>query len=82
MADVTWEPLNNNYQPDIWHVKADTMYDTIVAMEAGLAYAKECLLTHETTLGRTTLKNKTWAEIIERDIRHLELTLKNLRDLK
>lgn len=80
MVDVTLEPLNNTYQSEMWNVKKDTIYDAIVAVETGLAYAKECLLTHETTLGRTTLKNTIGAELIERDIRHLELTLENLQE--
>lgn len=67
------------YQPEIWRVEKDTIYAAIPAVESGLEYARECLATHETNLGRTTLKNKTWAETMEKDIRHMERTLEMLR---
>lgn len=67
------------YQPEIWRVEKDTFYAALSAIEAGLEYAKECLAQHETALGRTTLKNKTWAETMEKDIRHMERTLEMLR---
>lgn len=54
--------------------------DTIcAAIQSGLEYARECLATHETNLGRTTLKNKNVAETIEKDIRQMEGTLEMLR---
>ena len=71
------EPLT--YQPEIWRVAKDTIYAAIPAVESGLEYARECLATHEADLGRTTLKNKTWAETMEKDIRHMERTLEMLR---
>lgn len=67
------------YQPEIWPVEKDTIYAAIPAVESGLEYARECLATHESALGRTTLKNKTWAETMEKDIRHMERTLEMLR---
>jgi hypothetical protein len=67
------------YQPEIWRVEKDTIYAAIPAVESGLEYARECLAQHETALGRTTLKNKTWAETMEKDIRHMERTLEMLR---
>lgn len=69
----------STYQPEIWRVKKDTIYAAIPAVESGLEYARECLAQHETALGRTTLKNKTWAETMEKDIRHMERTLQMLR---
>ncbi len=67
------------YQPEIWRVEKDTIYAAITAVESGLEYARECLAQHENALGRTTLKNKTWAETMEKDIRHMERTLEMLR---
>lgn len=69
-------------QPEIWQVKKDVIYAAIPAVEAGLEYAKECLATHDTSLGRTTKKNKTWAETIEKDILHMETTLKMLKECR
>ena len=67
------------YQPEIWQVEKDVIYAAIPAVDAGLEYAKELLATHDRDLGRTTLKNKTWAETIEADIRHMTRTLEMLR---
>jgi hypothetical protein len=67
------------YQPEIWQVEKDVIYAAIPSVEAGLEYAKELLAAHDRDLGRTTLKNKTWAETIEADIRHMTRTLEMLR---
>ena len=67
------------YQPEIWQVEKNVIYASIPAVEAGLEYAKELLAAHDRDLGRTTLKNKTWAETIEADIRHMTRTLEMLR---
>ena len=58
------------YIPEVWSVKKD-------AIESGLEYARQCLCDHDAALGRTTHKNRTWAETIEGDIRQME----NARDL-
>ena len=63
------------YIPEIWRVEKDVIYAATPAVEFGLEYARECLATHDSALGRTTHKNKTLAESMERDIRHMERTL-------
>ena len=70
------------YIPENWLVKKDTIYAAITAIEDGLEYARECLAQHEAALGRTTLKNKTWAETMEKDIRHMERTLLMLMEVR
>lgn len=67
------------YQPEIWAVKKDDIYAAIHAVQNGLEYARECLTMHDTNLGRTTYKNKSWAEQMEEDIQHMERTLAALR---
>lgn len=67
------------YQPELWTVKKDDIYAAIHAVQNGLEYARECLSAHDSNLGRTTLKNRTWAERMEEDIRHMESTLNALR---
>ena len=51
----------------------------IAAVESGIEYARECLATHDAYLGRTTMKNKRWAETMADDISHMERTLEMLR---
>lgn len=67
------------YIPEIWSVRKDVIYAAIQAVKSGLDYARECLTSHDTALGRTTHKNKTCAETIERDIQYMERTLEMLR---
>ena len=69
----------DGYIPEVWFVAKDVIYAAIPAVESGLEYARECLTTHDSALGRTTHKNKTWAETMEKDIRHMESTLAVLR---
>jgi hypothetical protein len=66
-----------SYIPEVWEVKKDAIYAAIHAIESGLEYARQCLCDHDAALGRTTHKNRTWAETIEGDIRQME----NARDL-
>ena len=72
----------DTYLPEIWRVEKDVIYAAIPAVENGLEYARECLAQHDAALGRTTLKNKAWAETMEKDIRHMERTLELLRACK
>lgn len=45
------------------------------ALEAGLEHARTALIEHDRALGRTTRKNELWAEVLERDVTHLEESL-------
>lgn len=69
------------YQSELWTVRKDDIYAAISALHSGLACARECLTTHDDNPGRTTYKNRTWAEALERDIRKMESALSALRRL-
>jgi len=69
------------YIPETWTVPKDTIYASIDSIKNGLEYARECLSQHDISLGRTTYKNRTWAETIEGDIVQMEKTLKDLQSL-
>lgn len=71
------EPID--YKPETWTINKDIIYATIPALETGLEYARECLAAHDSALGRTTYKNKNWAETIEKDISNMENVLTMLR---
>jgi hypothetical protein len=68
------------YQPEMLLVKKDDILAAIRAMEAGLGFSYEVLNRHDTDLGRTTRKNRLWAETIEQDIRLMEATIKTFRE--
>ena len=69
----------DDYIPEMWSVQKDVIYAAIKAVEDGLEYARDCLTSHDIALGRTTKKNRTYAEIMEEEIQHMELTLAMLR---
>jgi hypothetical protein len=46
----------------------DAICAAIIAIESGIEYARECLASHDSSLGRTTPKNKRCAERMELDI--------------
>ena len=48
------------------------------SLHNGLDYAQSSLIEHDTNLGRTTRKNKQWAEQIERDIANFQTNLEVL----
>ena len=62
-------------QPLMMTVRMDILTATIAAMETGLEYAQECLIYHDNTLGRTTIKNKRLAEMMEADVREINRLL-------
>lgn len=66
------------YTPHSWKVEKDTIYTAITAVQNGIEYTKECLAIHDTSLGRSTEKNKIWAETMEYDIRQMEIALELL----
>jgi len=67
------------YQPEIWRVKKDTIYAAIPAIESAIEHTSELLSQHDVALGRTTIKNRTWAERLEVDIRLMKAALSLLR---
>jgi hypothetical protein len=69
----------DTYQPEYWSIDKSDIYSAIYCLENGLEYARECLTTHETNLGRTTLKNKIWAQRMEKDIEGMNIILANLK---
>lgn len=83
MSETTYTKLPENidyqapptYAKEMWPVDKSLIYQTISVLNAGLEYAKECLVTHDTALGRTTSKNKSLAEQMELDVQHMEITL-------
>lgn len=65
--------------PELWAVDKMVLRNCLDALQSSLEYARECLATHDSTLGRTTKKNKSWAETIESDIRLIEKSIKELK---
>jgi len=67
-------------QPFMVAVDYDTLKDAMDCLSTGVEYAKEVLVEHDASLGRSIRKNRIWAEQIESDIQKMEKTLKVLEE--
>lgn len=74
--DDAGEKIIQTYQPEMWVVEKGTIRALKKAAETGLEYAKEALAEHDATLGRSTIKNASWASSMEEHIRQMENALK------
>jgi len=70
------------YQPEMWSVQKDVIYAAIVDIADGIEFADELLCTHDRDLGRSTKKNREWAETLEQSIAHMKRTLEQLKQCK
>ena len=61
-------------------VKESTVKQTVQAIKNGLEYAEEALIHHDAALGRTTIKNKRQAEMMEADIAQMKSLLQEYKD--
>lgn len=75
------DPINipEVYQPEIWQIKKDLVYKLIPCLQTGLENTQSTLAEHDSSLGRTTTKNRMWAETLEQEIRDIEDCIKQLR---
>lgn len=69
------------YQPEILSIKKDLIYKLIPCLEAGLENTQCALSEHDSSLGRTTTKNRMWAEILEQEIQSMKDCIKQLKVL-
>jgi len=58
---MTPEPIVIGATKDRWE-------EILEALESGLEYSRDCLATHDSTLGRTIRRNRVAAERLEQDI--------------
>lgn len=67
------------YQPELWVVRKDSVYAAISALEANLLHLRQALADHDKNVGRTLVKDRTWAEKLEQDIESTSKALMALR---
>lgn len=67
------------FDSKFWAVKKDYIYAAIEAVRNGLGSTITVLVTHDLDLGRTTKKNRMWAETMEKDILQMKQTLEDLQ---
>lgn len=64
------------YQPETISIPILELQNIIDALECGLEHTQTVLAEHDASLGRTTRKNKNWAEQLEKDIEFLKDRIK------
>lgn len=69
------------YQPEMLTIKKDLIYKIIPCLQAGLENTQSVLMEHDAVLGRTTTKNKMWAETLEQEIRDMKDCIRQLKEL-
>ncbi len=67
------------YQPETIAIPALELQNIVDALEAGLEHTQTVLAEHDASLGRTTRKNQSWAEHLEKDIEFLKARIKLLK---
>ena len=60
-------------------VDEEVLRRALACSEDSKEFATELLTVHDANLGRTTRKNKMWAETLELAIRNADLSIKELR---
>jgi len=75
-------PLQQNVMPPTFvSVDQEVLRRCIIVAESAADNARECLNTHDNTVGRTTRKNRTLADLYEREIKAAGLMVMELRQL-
>lgn len=72
-------PLPQTYQPETIAIPTLEAENIVDALEAGLEHTQTVLVEHDVSLGRTTRKNQSWAEQLEKDIEFLKERVKLLK---
>jgi len=67
------------FQPEKWPVDKNLLRSCLDAIESGLEHTNYVLIEHDSSLGRTTRKNKSWAETLENDIRLMKTCIERLK---
>lgn len=71
--------LPQTYQPETIAIPTLELQNIVDALEAGLEHTQTVLAEHDASLGRTTRKNQSWAEHLEKDIEFLEARISMLK---
>jgi len=62
-------------------VKKDAIHSIITVLQIGLQNTEELLSMHDASLGRTTPKNKSAAEQLEKEIDSIKEQIKELKEI-
>lgn len=69
------------YQPEMLTIKKDLILKIISCLQDGLENTQSALAEHDFSFGRTTTKNRMWAETLEQEIQDMKDCIKQLKVL-
>lgn len=66
---------------ELWYIDRTLVENTIFCLESGLEKTQSALIEHDVALGRTTTKNRMWAETLEQEIKDTKECIRQLKTL-
>ena len=60
-------------------VEKSLLENTCVNLKTALEYVQEALVEHDNALGRTTSKNRRYAQMMESDIEKIQLSINEIK---
>lgn len=79
-SNTHWMKDLPEYQPETVAIPTLEAENIVDALECGLEHTQTVLAEHDACLGRTTRKNKNWAEQLEKDIEFLKVRILMLKN--
>ena len=86
-----WECVDSSYSPqvwigapkhrELWYIDRTLVENTISCLQSGLENTQSTLVEHDRVLGRTTTKNRMWAETLEQEIKDTKECIRQLKTL-
>jgi hypothetical protein len=70
-----------DYEPATIQVDEYFLLDCKESLEIGLEFTQEALVEHDASLGRTTFKNKSWAETMEKSMEKTKSCIERIQGL-
>lgn len=64
---------------ELWHIDRTLVESAISCLQSGLENTQSALVEHDVALGRTTTKNRMWAETLEKEIEDTKDCIKQLK---
>ena len=71
--------MNSYYEPLMIQIPEQDLRNILDCLESGLESTQELLIQHDRNLGRTTKKNKMFAEMMESEIERTKTVIKQLK---
>lgn len=69
----------HGYMPETITIPKGLIEDSLNVIESGIENTYSLLIEHDSNFGRTTVKNRAWAAVLENDIHYMKEIASQLR---